>query len=365
MRLAVTGDRYFLDRYRPLTDALTAHATIDILPTGNLAEWLPLRIYNRLTRGTPWHDRLMPEEPSAFNFSVRSKTVASAVAALPQRPDALLHLFCTSAPPAGSAAVPYAMYLDYTMEQAARDYPPWAAFRSARARQKWLALEKQAYARARHLLVMTPSIGQSLREDYQIDADRVTVVWNAGSNQTSFTGDKTFGSRRLFFDGSDWQRKGGGIVVSAFAILRRYILDATLVVVGRTMEDVPEGVINLGAISDRGAMEREFRAADLVLAPALCDPCPGFVIEGLQYGVPCVLSVENGLAPLIAATGAGVVVSRRDPQAYADAMLTLLRDHATLDAMSRRAREAARTRLSAERVAAAIGSVLLRIGGEG
>jgi hypothetical protein len=52
MRLAVSGDRIFLDRYRPMLQALAEHAHVDAVYTGNLSEWLPVRIYNRITRGT-------------------------------------------------------------------------------------------------------------------------------------------------------------------------------------------------------------------------------------------------------------------------------------------------------------------------
>ena len=53
MRLAVTGDGFFLDRHRGLIDELTGHAlTVDIIRSGNLMELWRYRILHRLSRGT-------------------------------------------------------------------------------------------------------------------------------------------------------------------------------------------------------------------------------------------------------------------------------------------------------------------------
>ena len=365
MRLVVTGDRFFLDRHRPLLSALAGFAQIDRVEAGNLAEWLPLRVYNRLTRGTGMHDRLLPPDPDPLNFSVRSRLMRRRLAKLPVRPDLVLHVFCSFAPQWDAAPPPYTMYLDYTMAQAIREYPPWADFHSPRRRARWLAFETRAYRHAKHIFTMTQAARTAVVDDYGVDETRVTVVGSGGTDAGEYAGAKGFGTHQIFFDGSAWHRKGGDILEAALPIVRRELADATLVAVGGNTGAEQPGMVKPGFVRDRKEMERLFLSSDLVVAPARCDPFPGFVVEALRYGVPCVVSAESGLASVVRDWNAGVVVQEQTAQAYASTIVALLRAPNRLMQMSEGGRRAVSERLNWTMVAALMEPGLQRAAEEG
>lgn len=365
MRLVVTGDRFFLDRYQPLLSALAEYAQVNRVEAGNLAEWLPLRVYNRLTRGTGMHGRLLPHDPDPFNFSVRSRLMRRRLAALPVRPDLVLHVFCSFAPQWESAPPPYAMYLDYTMAQAIREYPPWADFRSSRRRARWLAFETRAYRHAKHIFAMTPATRTAVVDDYGVEAARVTVVGNGGSDAGEYTGPKEFGTHQILFDGSAWHRKGGDILADALPIVRREVTSATLVVIGGTAEAEQPGMLSPGFVRGRDEMQRLFLSSDLVVAPTRCDPFPGFVVEALRYGVPCVVSAESGIASTVRDSNAGVVVQEQTAHAYASAIVALLRAPDRLNEMSENGRRVVSEQLNWTIVAALMAPELRRAAEDG
>jgi hypothetical protein len=92
---------------------------------------------------------------------------------------------------------------------------------------------------------------------------------------------------------------------------------------------------------------------------------PGFVIEAMHYGVPCVVSAENGMASAVRESGSGVVVEDRSPEAYAAAIEALLRSPDRLQEMSANGRRMTAERLNWTFVAGAMLPGLKRAAGEG
>jgi glycogen(starch) synthase len=352
MRVVATGDPVFLRRYAPLLRALEVHvSSIEPIGSGNLAEWLPLRIFNRLTRGTRFHDRLLAPDPNPRAFVIRSKQTNRKLRGLDPPANVVLHIFCSSAPRLTEAGAPFLLYLDFTMAQARRSYPPWAAFSSQRAYTRWIRLESNTYRMARHIFVMGAAVKSSLVSDYSIPPEGVTVVGSGGNFDGVYTGPKRFGSRRILFDGSQFERKGGDILLEAFEAVRHVVPDATLIVVGTILNKPIDGVVNPGPIRDRDTLRELFLSADLVLAPTRCDPFPGFVIEAMNYGVPCIVSRVNGLSELIEQKRAGAVVGNDDPAEYARVICHLLTSQTMLEDMSENGRTIVRTQLNWSRVA--------------
>ena len=362
MRLAVSGDAFFLKRHAPLFTALQAHVdSVAIVAGGVLPEWLPLRIYNRLTRGTSWHDRLLRPDPNPVAFGIRSRQMERALARLQPVPDLVLHVFCSFAPQLRNTRLPFVQYLDYTMAQARREWPEWASFHSEGSYRRWIDLERRTYGRARHLFVMSERVKDALAADYGIAERQVTVVGSGGHFDRVYDAAKSFGTNRVLFDGSAFIRKGGDILVAAIADVRRTLPSATLVMVGGTLDRPIDGVINPGHVSDPAALRELFLSADLVASAARCDPFPGFIIEALNYGVPCVVSQPNGLSSAIRKARAGRVVDALDAHAFAEAILSLLSRPDTLPDLSSNARRVVAEQLNWKRVAEAMAPTLQSI----
>lgn len=360
MRIAVSGDGYFLTRYTPLLQALGAYAdSVEAVPGGNLSEWLPMRVYNRLTRGTSLHGRLLAPDPNPTAFAIRSRRAERRLASLQPTPDLVLHIFCSFAPVwSRPLACPYAFYVDYTMAQAIREYPEWARLRTPAAQEAWLRFERATYARASHIFTMTEAGAAALNADYGVHGDRLTVVGNGGHIATLYDGPKTFGTHHLLFDGSDMHRKGGDILLAALAQVRQTLPSATLTVVGNTDPIVQDGVRSLGPGHSTAKMRELFLASDLVVTPARCDPFPGLVVEAMNYGVPIVTSRVSGSSGAVTRHQCGVVVDELSGDAFAPAIHDLLLDQPRLEQMSANGRRAVRERFNWTAIAATMASAL-------
>jgi glycosyltransferase involved in cell wall biosynthesis len=298
---------------------------------------------------SPWDERL---------FVQRSQSTEARITAFRQLADCVLHVFGMYAPVWNRSDVPYTMVLDYTTHLARLRYPAWAPFSSRKAFEAWLACERRTYQKAVHLFPFGQQTKQSLVEHYGVDPHRVTVVGSSGQFRSPFQGEKSFGSQTILFNGSDFFRKGGDRVLSAFQLVREAIPTARLVVIGRTLRMVKVGVENLGYVRSPEEMERLFLRADIVVAPARCDPYPGFLIEAQNYGVPCITSDADGMPDIIAHGQSGLVLGNCSPKRLAEAIVGLLRDEQGLQAMSQRARERVRDHFCWDTIAATIARTL-------
>lgn len=104
---------------------------------------------------------------------------------------------------------------------------------------------------------------------------------------------------------------------------------------------------------DGARKDEALRRAALLVAPSYRENFGNAVAEAMAAGLPVVVSDRVGIAPDIAAAGAGVVVPM-DPAALASALARLLADRALRAAMGRRGRELVCARYAAPAVARAM-----------
>ncbi len=161
---------------------------------------------------------------------------------------------------------------------------------------------------------------------------------------------------RILFVGRAERRKGLGVMLQAFTLLRKRVPHATLVVAGATLRQVLEtdrngtglpvemaGVEALGWVADEEKIA-QLGEAEILCAPSLAAESFGIVLaEGMAAGVPVVASDLQGYRAVLRDGAAGRLTPPGDPVALADALYDLLRD------------EEERRRLSAAGIAAAAG----------
>src|SRR5436853_6774136 len=116
-------------------------------------------------------------------------------------------------------------------------------------------------------------VRQSLIDDYGVD-DAVVHVVGPGANivpKANLRHDDD--GRTLVFVGKDgWRRKGGPVLLRAFAILRRSRPDLRLLIGGPTEAiEVPPGATNLGLVPLE-AVQRLLCDATLFVLPTLPQP---------------------------------------------------------------------------------------------
>jgi len=103
-----------------------------------------------------------------------------------------------------------------------------------------------------------------------------------------------------------------------------------------------------------------YEQAQLFVLPSYSENFGNVVAEAMAMGCPVVVTPEVGIAPLVTASGAGIV-SDGNPEVFGPALRELLANESARSAMGERGRETARTRLSWGGVAAQAESLYTRI----
>jgi glycogen(starch) synthase len=294
-------------------------------------------------------------------FRRRSQMAERRLLARTPPPDLVIHFQGMFSPFWGRVAIPYVMMLDYTMALVLQNYPPRAPFADERARQAWLTCEARAYAGASHLFACGPQTAASLVKDYGIEPQRVSVVGSSGHFAEPFDGTREFGTKRVLFNGSDFHLKGGDRMLAAFRLLRQRMPEARLVVVGKALGLAGDGVENPGYVTSPEEMRRWFLQADLVVAPARCDPYPRFLIEAMNYGVPCVTSAVDGMPDIVTHQRSGLVLEKCEPTELSEALASLLSSPDRLRQMSAFARARVKQDLNWETIATRVTGTLERL----
>jgi glycosyltransferase involved in cell wall biosynthesis len=202
----------------------------------------------------------------------------------------------------------------------------------------WLDRERATYEGAKAIATFSELVRQSLIADYGIDPQRVHVV-GAGANVMPRDGaQREDDGRTLVFVGKDgWRRKGGPVLLRAFAMLRRTRPDLRLLIAGPTEPiDVGAGVTNLGLVPFE-AVERLLAQATLFVLPTLREPFGIAFLDAMLWRVPCV-GTEVGAVPEILGD-AGVCVPPADAGALAAAIGALLDDPGRRAAMGEAGRK--------------------------
>ena len=221
------------------------------------------------------------------------------------------------------------VYLDCTHRQSMEHWPDWNPLRG-RALERWLARERRQYHSAAHVFAFSQVAATSLVEDYDLPEDRVSVV-GAGVSYDVLPerAPRLDGPPTVLFVGNDFERKGGPQLLEAFALLRRRIPDARLLIVGtRHRGHDQEGVSHLGRLHDRAALSCLYAEADVFCLPAVFDPFPGVLLEAMAHRLPCVTTAAGGIPEIVVdGTTALVVPPEQDQVAgLADALEVLLAD---------------------------------------
>jgi glycosyltransferase involved in cell wall biosynthesis len=221
--------------------------------------------------------------------------------------------------------VPYVTLEDMTLRQGVAVHPVFSRM-STRGVAGWERRRAGIYHRARRCAVASHWAADSLLGDYGLAPERVAVV-GFGANHRADVPDREWRSPRLLFVGIDWERKGGPLVLRAFARLRRDIPDATLDVVGgHPLLQEPgvnaHGVLSQASERDRETMAELFARATCFVMPSLVEPFGIAYVEAASAGVPSIGSSLGGPRDVIGADG-GVLVEPADEEGLVEAMLRL------------------------------------------
>ena len=147
---------------------------------------------------------------------------------------------------------------------------------------------------------------------------------------------RTPGMRTLLFVGRMEERKGFGILLEAYAMLRRRRADVRLVAVGdgpqregyeRQADSFGIPDVHFSGRIANEVLPRYYTSADIFCSPATGGESFGIVLlEAMASGVPVLASAIPGFTSVIDAGKQGLLVPPEQPRVLAQAIETLLND---------------------------------------
>lgn len=278
-----------------------------------------------------WRERFHKNVPA---FQLRSKRFETYLQNHHNQADLIFQVGVLFNPARHSTAVPFVTYTDYTAQLSAKRPKAGRSPFTEQQRQQWIALEGQVYDRAEHIFTRSQFVGASLADDYGINADKITVV-GGGVNfdkLPKLDAMPNGNQMTILFIGKDFYRKGGDILLRAFAQARLHAENARLILV--TDDDIPsdlplEGVTVMAPTWDRAKIGSLYQQADIFVLPSRLETWGDVLLEAMAYGLPCIGVTGDSMPEIIDNGRTGLIVQRENVAALAQALSSLLCDQAT------------------------------------
>jgi len=284
--------------------------------------------WNRSRWGSEYYRRLEQSCKTTGAFQGRTLRFQRAVDCL-HPPDAVLQIGGLFGP-LRLPGIPYLSYHDQTVRMVEEGWPAWLPDDFSRYRDEWYRLERELYRAVTRVITYSGATRESLIRDYGISGEKVTVIPTACKIDRA-TGEELALPRRrqLLFVSTDFYRKGGDLVLGAFAEIRRLHPDVELLIAGgRVPEEVRldlPGVRYLGSLT-HGELKGVMLKSCLLLHPARYDAFPNVLKEALACGLPVVASRSCGIPEIVQDGWSGLLLKETTQEALAAAVVGLL-DH--------------------------------------
>jgi len=347
-------------KYGYFAQALSAYAQVTPFDASlrGLARWFNAALVFHPNRHI-WRERFWK---NIYTFEARSRRVAQKVAQ--EKPDMVLQLGAVFDSALYQSAVPTLIYTDYTARLSACRAEAGRSPFSPAHREKWLQMETRAYQHARHIFVRSQLVRDSLVAGYAVSPEKVSIV--GGGVNFSALPDLSARPRSseepiALFIGKEFIRKGGDVLLLAFAEVRRQIPGARLALV--TGDHIPaelpvDGVDVLSPTWERGPILNLYCSSDVFVLPSRLETWGDVLLEAMACGLPCVGVQNDAMGEIITGAETGLVVPPENPQVLAAALIRLFRDPALRARMGQAGRRRVETFFTWERVAAAMHPVI-------
>ncbi len=298
-----------------------------------------------------------------FAFDLHSRRAGELLDRMSPPPDAVLQHGAIFSP-GPAPRFPYVLLLDHTrraaMEQPAApdlglpeplDYGP-----------DWYAREERTYRGASAIAVHSERVARSLVRDYRVPRSLVHVV-GAGANVFPERIRRDDDGQTLVFVGKEFERKGGRLLASVFAALRRRRPGLRLLVAGPSRRlELPEGAEQLGLVPFERLPELFARSTIFVL-PTLQEPFGLAFLDAMACALPCVGTEIEAIPEIVRHGVTGLLVPPRDERALGEAIERLLDDPAGARRMGLAGRDVVRRGFRWSLVAAKLARLLAEASG--
>ncbi len=221
--------------------------------------------------------------------------------------------------------IPHFIYTDHTTKTN-QLYPDVNAKQYIRSKRFIKKSEIRAYDDASLIFTFGSLTASSLINQYKISEKKLATVY-AGCNtntENKFNPEKYF-LKNILFVGTEWERKGGPMLLKAFEIVLKQHPDAKLIIVG-CMPDVS----HLPNCTVVGKVKVEevasyYERATLFCLPTIREPFGIVFIEAMSFKLP-IIANRIGSIPDMVINGENGYLIKNDSLEYSKAICNLLAD---------------------------------------
>jgi len=299
--------------------------TLDTSLRGLSRIWNALRCFHPSAR--IWRERFWKNVPA---FEARSRQVSRYIRAHASQWDIVVQMGVVFDAGRFQSNLPVVIYTDYTARLSAERPEAGRSPFSVGQRDQWVERERHAYRNALHIFTRSRLVRESIIRDYGILPEKVTVI-GGGVNFAPLPEVRSHsdGEPVTLFLGKEFQRKGGDILLEAFAQVRKEIPSARLRMIthGPIPTGLPlDGVEVIAPTWDRAMVARLYHEADLFVLPSRLETWGDVLLEAMAYGLPCIGVRSDAMEEIISDGETGLLVPPQDSEALAEALVRLLRD---------------------------------------
>jgi glycosyltransferase involved in cell wall biosynthesis len=208
--------------------------------------------------------------------------------------------------------------------------------------RKWV-LSRDCFCAARRLVTWSDWTKQSLVADYEVPAEKVTVI-PPGVNPAEWSRPAAAGERngnepvKLLFVGGNLRRKGGDDLLEAFRSLRELNVELHLATKDR-VPSTPGVVVYNDMQPNSAALKALYHSADIFCLPTKGDCLPMVLSEAGAAGLPVVTTKLAAIPEIVRDGESGYVVPPGDVAALVAALRRLVEDAPLRARLGRRAVE--------------------------
>jgi glycosyltransferase involved in cell wall biosynthesis len=292
--------------------------------------WAALREYS-LDRAV-WKQNFMK---SPYQFEIRTRNASRYLSQVnPGKPHAVLQIGAMFDAIAAHRSFPRFCYLDSNSALSGKGGKESFSY-YAKKKYKNLALsrERDIYHNSAGIFVFSDYVKDSLIQDFNVPEKRIHTIY-AGVNITvppvPIERDK---KPIILFVGRDFDRKGGPLLLKAFARVKIRIPAAKLIIAGSSPSVNMPGVevvgfINKNAKDGENRLLELYKRAAIFTMPSHFEPFGIVYAEAMHFGLPCV-GVNHCAMPEIISEGiTGLLVEPSNEVELADALVAILENRA-------------------------------------
>jgi glycosyltransferase involved in cell wall biosynthesis len=237
-------------------------------------------------------------------------------------------------------------------------------------RLKWRA-NRESMRRARRIVTWSVWTKVGVVEGYEIDAAKISVI-PPGVTPAMWTNPdgrrRTADVVRILFVGGDLERKGGSLLLRAFARLREEAGDGRVELHLVTRADVPPApgvTVHRGLEPNSAELIALYHRSDVFCLPTRGDCLPMVLSEAGAAGLPLVSTAVGAIPEIVRDGESGLIVPVDDEEALLRALRCLVEDPSLRQRLGDNACRLVHERFDADKNVADLVEMLVDVSGQG